>query len=137
MGNVTNGWRLRRGSIRESGGTSRRDIRGLGEGEGLDIFIFYETPDVATSVFGVQDVLYLLLIATADPEEDGQRDEGNTADTSHDTADDGTDDGRRVGASSKADIVRLGTAGSPNLNDTENDRLEHADKHTVWDSHIE
>lgn len=125
MGDVPNDWRLRRGRIRESGGTGRGNVCGLrGEGERLDIFIFYETPNVATSVFGVQDVLYLLLIATADPEEDSQRDEGNTTDASHDTTDDGTDDGRWVGASSKTDIIRLGTAGSPNLNDTKNDRLE-------------
>jgi len=123
MGNVVDDWRLRRGSIRESGGTGRRNVRGLnGEGERLDIFIFYETPNVTTSVFGVQDILDLLLIATSDPEEDSERDEGNATDTSHDATNDGADDGRRVGASSKADIIRLGTAGSPNLNDTENDR---------------
>jgi len=117
MGNIANDWRLRRGSIRESGGTGRRNVRGLsGKGERLDVFIFYEPSNVATSVFRVQDVLYLLLIATADPEEDGQRNEGNTTNASHDTTDDGTDDGRRVGASSKANIIRLGTV-SPNLND--------------------
>ena len=123
MGNVADDWRLGRGGIRESGGTGRRNVRGLsGKGERLDIFIFYETPNVATSVFGIQDVLYLLLIATADPEEDSQRDEGDTTDTSHDTTDDGTDDGRRVVASSKADIIRLGTVVSPDLNNTDNDR---------------
>ena len=122
MGNVINDWRLRGGSIRESGGTCRRNVRGLSEGERLDIFIFYETPNVATSVFGVQDVLYLLLISTADPEEDGQGDEGNTTNTTHDATHDGTDDGRRVGTSSKADIIRLGTAVFPNLNDAEKGR---------------
>ena len=126
--------RLGRSSIRESGGAGRRNVRGLnGEGERLDVFILYETPDVATPVLGVQNVLYLLLIVTADPEEDGQRNEGNTTYTSHDTTDDGTDDGRWVVAFSKAHLIRPGTIGVPNLNDTGNDPLKskHVDRRVM------
>jgi len=125
MGNVAHDWGLRRGSIREGGGAGRRNVRWLnGEGERLDILIFYETSNVATSVFGVNDVLYFSLVVAADPKEDGQRDEGNTTDTSNDTANDGTNDGRRVGASSEADLIRLGSIGISNLND----HIERAQK---------
>ena len=89
-----------------------------GKGERLHIFVLHETPDVSTSVFGVYNILQLLLIPAADPEKDGQRDEGNATDASHDTTDDGSDNGRRVGAFGKADLVILVTVGVPNLDDT-------------------
>ena len=57
LGKFANDWRLGSGSIRESGGAGRWNVRGLNcEGERLDIFVFYETPNVATSVFSVQNV---------------------------------------------------------------------------------
>jgi len=94
------------------------DVRGLGgEGEGLYVFVLYETPDIAASVFGVYDILQILLIAAADPEEDGQRDDGDATDTSHDTTDDGADDGRWVGDFSEANLIILGAIGIANLDD--------------------
>jgi hypothetical protein len=112
------------GSIRKSSGAeSRWNVRGLGsKGERLYIFVLYEMPDVATSVLGVYNVLQLLLIAAADPEEDGQSDDGDATDTSHHTTNDRTDDGGRVGPSSKADLIVLGTVGVPNLDDAESDQ---------------
>jgi len=61
-----------------------------GEREGVNILVLDETSDVTASVFGVQNILQFLSITTSDPEEDCERDEGDTADTSHDTTDDGT-----------------------------------------------
>lgn len=54
----------------KSSGARLRDVRGLDEGERLDIFVFYKPPNVAAPVFGVNHVLQLALIAAADPEED-------------------------------------------------------------------
>lgn len=81
-------------SVRKSGWTGRWDVGGLGsEREGLYIFILNETTDVAASVFGVEHVLQLFLISAANPEEDGQRDDGDTTDTTNDTTNDGANDG--------------------------------------------
>jgi len=45
---------MRGGGIRDSGGAGRWSVHGwAGEGEGLDVFVFHETPDIATPVFGV------------------------------------------------------------------------------------
>jgi len=63
-----------------------------GEGEGFHIFIFHETPDIAASVFGVQDIFNFVPITAADPEEHGESDDGDTSDTAHDTAHDGAND---------------------------------------------
>lgn len=62
-----------------------------------------------------------MLIAAADPEEDGKRDESDTTNASNDTADDGTDDGRRDGAFSKTDLITLRTVGVSDLNDARDD----------------
>ena len=91
------------------------------EGERLDILVFDKAPNVSTSVFGVYNVLQLVLIAAADPEEDGQRDEGNTAHAPYDTADNRADDGWRIGTSSKANLIIVGTIGVCNLNDARYD----------------
>jgi len=87
------------------------------EGEKSDIFVFHETPHIARSVFGVQKILHLLVTAALDPEEDGESDDGDTADTPNDTADDRTNDGLWVGASSKADQIIPRTAGVTDLDD--------------------
>jgi hypothetical protein len=58
-----------------------------------------------------------LLIAAADPEKDGERDDGDTGYTSNDATDDGTDDGRRDRAPSKTDLIVLSTVGVCDLND--------------------
>ena len=86
--------RLRSRSIGKSGGTGCGNIRHRlgGEGEGLNSFVLDKTPDVTGAVFRVQNILQLLLITTADPEEHGERDDGDTTDTPHDAADDGADD---------------------------------------------
>lgn len=85
---------LRCGSIGKTGGTGWGSVcLGLGgEREGLNEFVLDETADVATSVFGVQNILQFLLVATADPEEECERDEGDTTDTSHDATDDWAND---------------------------------------------
>lgn len=109
---------LRSGGVRKSGGADGRNVRGLGvKGEWLDIFVLHKTSDVSAPVFGVYNVLQLLLIAAADPEEDSQRDYSDTSYAPYDTTDDGTDDGRRGGASGKADLIRLGTVGISDLDD--------------------
>lgn len=62
-----------------------------------------------------------MLVAAADPEKDGQRDDGDATDASHDTTNDGTDDGRRAGAFGKSNLIILGTVGVPNLDDAKSD----------------
>jgi len=118
FGNTKHGWRTRSRSIRKGGWTGRWVVGWLGgEREGLYIFILNETPDVAASVLGVDHILQLLLISAADPEEDGQRDDGDTTDTTNNTTNDGTDDGGWCRASSKANLVVLGPIRIPNLDD--------------------
>jgi hypothetical protein len=82
--------RLGSSSVRESSGADWRDgRRGLGnEREGLDYFIFHETSNAPASVFGIQNILELLLITTPYPEEYCKRDDGDTTYTAHNTTDD-------------------------------------------------
>jgi len=58
-----------------------------------------------------------LLIAAADPQEDGQRYEGDTTDTYSGGTKNRTDDGWRDSASSKTDLIILSTVGVSDLND--------------------
>lgn len=105
----------------EGGGADRGSLRGLnGEGERFGILIFCKTPEISALVLRIQNIPYLLLIATADPEKDGKSDEGNATETSHDTTDDGADDGRRVCAPSKPDIISLIIIVVPDSNDPGN-----------------
>ena len=106
---------------RRIGGAGRWDVCG---NEGLDVFVLFKTtPKVATTVSGVRFYFSLRLppTAAAHPEEDAQRDNDETSDTSHDTTDNGSDDRRRAGAYSKANLIFLGTARVPGLDDTRND----------------
>ena len=111
-------WGLGTGRI---GGAGLWDVCG---NEGLNVFVLFKTArKVATPVSGVRFYfsLRLLSAAAAHPEENAQRDNEETSDTSHDTTDDGSDDRRRAGAFSKANLIILGTAGIPGLDDTRND----------------
>lgn len=120
--NPRHGCRTRRSSIRKSSRTGRWDVDGLGgEREGLYVFILNETSDVAACVLGVEHILQLFLISAANPEEDGQRDDGDTTDTTNDTANDGADDGGWACASSKANLVVLRPIRVPNLDDAKID----------------
>lgn len=76
-----------------------------------------------------------MLIAAADPEEDGERDESDTTNTSDDTTDDGTNDGRRDGTFSKTDLIILSAVGVSDLNDAGDDLSEskHVDKRVTRD----
>lgn len=124
LGNFANingtwrGRRLRSRSIGKSSGTGRGVDNRLGEGEGLDLFVLDKTPNITASVFGVQDILQLLLITTADPEEDGQSNDGDGTDASHHTTDNGTDDRGRDGPFSKADLIVRGIIGVPDLDNS-------------------
>ena len=91
-----------------------------GKGEEACILVLYETPDVATFVFGVGSIPQLFPITAADAEEDGQSDDGDDSNTSNDTTDDGTNDRTRVGAFSKSNLVILATVGVRNLDGTKN-----------------
>lgn len=79
----------------------------------------------AIPVLGVQHILQLPPTAAADPEEeDGQRDYGDTTDTSNDTTDSGSDEGRRVSAFGEANLIILAQTGVPGLDD----EIERAQK---------